>query len=47
VASDQTEFPKVLTIYLELSQYPILASKVREHMRQELFKRGVITPEAF
>jgi hypothetical protein len=40
-------FPKVLTLYLELSQYPILASQIRERMRQELFRRGVITPEAF
>jgi len=40
-------FPKVLTLYLELSQYPILASQIRERMRQELFQRGVITPEAF
>jgi hypothetical protein len=47
VESNLNEFPMVLTIYLELSQYPILASRVREHMRQELFKRGVITPEAF
>lgn len=39
-------FPKVLTLYLELSQYPILAPQIRERMRQELFKRGVITPEA-
>jgi hypothetical protein len=44
---DQSEFPKVLTLYLELSQYPILAPRVRERMRQELFKRGVISPEAF
>lgn len=44
---DPSAFPKVLTIYLELSQYPILASRVRERMRQELFKRGVITQEAF
>ncbi len=39
-------FPKVLTLYLELSQYPILAPQIRERMRQELFQRGVITPEA-
>lgn len=44
---DLTEFPKVLTLYLSLSQYPILAPQVREAMRRELFKRGVITPEAF
>lgn len=47
MAFNHSEFPKVLTIYLELSQYPILAPRVREHMRQEMFKRGVITPEAF
>jgi hypothetical protein len=40
-------FPKVLTLYLELSQYPILASQIRERMRQELFQRGVISPEDF
>ncbi len=39
--------PKVLTIYLELSQYPILAPTIRAKMRQELFLRGVITREAF
>jgi hypothetical protein len=44
---DPTEFPKVLTLYLAISQYPILASRIRERMRQELFKRGVIRPEAF
>ena len=37
---------KVLGLYLELSQYPILASKMREHMRRELFARGIITLEA-
>ncbi len=45
--SDPTSFPKVLTLYLELSQYPILARHIRERMRKELFERGVITPEAF
>jgi hypothetical protein len=38
---------KVLGIYLELAQYPILARKIRERMRQELFDRGVIAAEAF
>ncbi|MGQ9710293.1 MAG: PEP/pyruvate-binding domain-containing protein [Anaerolineae bacterium] len=41
------EWPKVLAIYLALSEYPILARQVREHMRQEMFARGVITPEQF
>ena len=39
--------PKVLAVYLKLSEYPILARKIRELMRQELFARGVITPEQF
>ncbi|MDY7039978.1 MAG: PEP/pyruvate-binding domain-containing protein [Chloroflexota bacterium] len=39
--------PKVLEVYLKLSEYPILARKIRERMRQELFARGVITPEQF
>ncbi len=39
--------PKVLEIYLQISQYPILGRRIRERMRQELFARGVITPEQF
>lgn len=39
--------PKVLELYLEISQYPILASRIRERMRQELFARGVITETRF
>ena len=42
-----TQFPRVLTIYLELSNYPTLAPQIRERMREELFKRTVITPEMF
>ncbi len=41
------EWPKVLAIYLALSEYPILARQIREQMRQEMFARGVITPEQF
>jgi hypothetical protein len=37
--------PKVLEIYLELSQYPILAPTIRERMRAELYRRGVISPK--
>lgn len=44
---DSLEYPKVLRIYLELRQYPILSRAIRERMRQELFARGVITPEDF
>jgi hypothetical protein len=38
---------KVMGIYLELAQYPILARRIRERMRQELFSKGIITIEAF
>jgi hypothetical protein len=39
--------PKVLELYLQISQYPILGRRIRERMRQELFDRGVITLEQF
>lgn len=42
VASDP-----VLRIYLALTQYPILQSRIRARMRRELFDRGIISPEAF
>lgn len=38
---------KVLTLFLELSQYPILAPIIRGRMREELFARGIITRETF
>ncbi len=38
---------RVLNIYLSLTQYPILASRIRERMREALFSRGIILPEAF
>jgi hypothetical protein len=38
---------RTLNIYLALAQYPILSTNVRARMRRELFKRGVITPQAF
>jgi len=46
---DQTlePIPKVLELYLQISQYPILGHHIRERMREELFARGVITPEQF
>jgi hypothetical protein len=34
-----------LGIYLELAQYPILARRIRERMRQELFAKRIITVE--
>ena len=44
---DPQRLPKVLAIYLKLSEYPILSRKIRERMREELFRRGVITREQF
>ncbi|MEJ2150883.1 MAG: PEP/pyruvate-binding domain-containing protein, partial [Chloroflexota bacterium] len=38
---------KVQGIYLELAQYPILARKIRERMRRELFAKGIISVETF
>ncbi len=35
---------KILNLTLTLSNYPILAKKIRARMRQELFVRGIITP---
>ncbi len=40
------EAPKILSIYLQIANYPIMAQQIRRRMRQELFRRGVITSEA-
>lgn len=37
---------KILEIHLKLSQYPILADEIRARMREELYKRGIITVTA-
>jgi hypothetical protein len=37
--------PKILSIYLQISQYPILARKLRRHMREELYRTGVLSRE--
>ena len=39
--------PRTLELYLQISQYPILAQSIRERMREELFSRGVIDREQF
>jgi formylglycine-generating enzyme required for sulfatase activity len=39
--------PQVLELYLQISQYPILGRRIRARMREELFARGVITPQMF
>ena len=41
------ESSKILEIYLLIAQYPMLASNIRRRMREELFRRGIITPQRF
>ncbi|MFO7741957.1 MAG: PEP/pyruvate-binding domain-containing protein [Anaerolineae bacterium] len=41
------QIPRVLELYLQLSQYPILAHRIRARMREELFTRGVIDRQTF
>ena len=41
------ESSKILDIYLLIAQYPMMASAIRRRMRDELFRRGIITPERF
>ena len=47
MSSNLEQIPKVLELYLQISQYPILGHQIRERMREELFIRGIITPEQF
>jgi hypothetical protein len=39
--------PKVLEVYLKLSEYPILARQIRARMRAMLFARGIISEKQF
>ena len=41
------DIPKVMRIHLRITQYPILANTIRERMRQEIFRRGIISRERF
>jgi hypothetical protein len=41
------ESSKILDIYLLIAQYPMMASQIRRRMREELFRRGIITPDRF
>jgi hypothetical protein len=38
---------RLLSIYLALAQYPILSERIRTRMRNMLFERGIISPQAF
>ncbi len=38
---------RVLSIYLTLTEYPVLSVRIRHIMRKQIFARGIITREAF
>ena len=39
--------PKVLQLYLTISQYPVLSRQIRQRMREEIFSRGIVSATAF
>lgn len=41
------EAPDILALHLQLAQYPIMARQIRQRMREELYRRGVIQSERF
>jgi hypothetical protein len=41
------ESSKILNLYLLIAQYPMLAPRIRQQMRSELFHRGIITVDQF
>ena len=45
--AESHDVPEVLRIYLQITLYPILADTIRERMRQEIFRRGIVTRERF
>jgi hypothetical protein len=43
---DHIEEPSdIVQVYSQLSQFPILAPEIRERMREELFRRGIVRPD--
>lgn len=39
--------PKVLGVYLELCEYPVLCDEIRKRMRDEMFRRGITRVQEF
>jgi hypothetical protein len=39
------EASNIVHVYSQLTQYPILAPLIRERMREELFRRGIVRPD--
>jgi len=42
-----TSTDRQFNVYLALSQYPVLCDHIRARMRQELYERGITTPQLF
>ena len=42
---DLTSLPKIVRLQLRIRQYPILGKDIRNKMLEEIFRRGIITPE--
>ncbi len=43
---DRIEEPSdIVQVYSQLSYYPVLAPQIRERMREELFRRGIVQPD--
>jgi hypothetical protein len=47
MTTESHDMGKVWRIYLRISRFPILATTIRERMRQELFKRGIVDQKRF
>jgi hypothetical protein len=45
--SDGVSADRQFNVYLALSQYPLLAERIRARMRHELFERGIMSPQQF
>lgn len=46
-SADYEQLHEVYGVHIRLAQYPILAPRIRELMRRELFEKGIITAQAF
>ena len=47
MSSKPRDVPEVLRIYYQITEYPILCDTIRERMRQEIFRRGIVSRERF
>ena len=47
MAFSSTSTDRLLSIYLALSQYPILSTRIRMRMRATLFEHGILQTSAF